>query len=265
MVDLIIGMAAGYHHGDVRPFGASLWASGFAGRCVLFVSPTTRERERMEAHGLETVLFQRPGYMSHLPLNAWRHFLCLDFLRQGDREYGRVLFTDVRDVVFQADPFSHVWSHGVNAVLEAGGVTVGACPWTSRWLRRHLGGDALAAVAHRPLSCSGTVLAPHAAMVDYLERMTALLAPFTPGPDMAGYDQGVHNLLVHGGDKAGGPLPEVRFTDNSGPVLTLGHARTAPAVDAHGDVLNEAGEPAVMVHQYDRHPALFKAVRERWA
>ena len=135
-----------------------------------------------------------------------------------------MLFTDVRDVVFQADPFAHPWPGGVSAVLEADGVTVGGCPWTSRWLRRHLGQDALARVADRPLSCSGTVLAPFVAMVDYLERMTALLVPFTPGPDMAGYDQGAHNLLVHGA-APGGPLPEVHFTDNAGPVLTLGHRR----------------------------------------
>ena len=264
MVDLILGMAAGYHYGDVRPFAASLWASGFAGRCVLFVSPTTREAGRMEAHGLETVPFQRPDYMSHLPLNAWRHFLCLDFLRHADREYGHVLFTDVRDVVFQSNPMARPWPGGLSAVLEAGGVTVGACPWTSRWLRRHLGEAALARVADRPLSCSGTVLAPFAAMIGYLERMTALLVPFEPGPNMAGYDQGVHNFLVHG-MAPGGPLPEVHFTDNAGPVLTLGHRREAPAMDAAGNVLNDAGVPAVVVHQYDRHPELFKRVRERWA
>ncbi len=260
---LILGMAAGYHYGDVRPFAASLWASGFAGRCVLFVSPTTRDAARMEAHGLETIPFERPDYMAHLPLNAWRHFLCLNFLRDAGRAYERVLFTDVRDVVFQSDPLARPWPGGVSAVLEADEVTVGGCAWTSRWLRLHLGEDALAAVAARPLSCSGTVVAPHAAMVDYLERMTALLVPFAPGPNMAGFDQGVHNCLVHG-QAPGGPLPEVHFTDNAGPVLTLGHRHEPPAVDAAGNVFNDAGVPAVMVHQYDRHPGLFKQVRERW-
>jgi hypothetical protein len=40
---LILGLAAGYHYGDMRPFLASLGDSGFSGRCVLFVSDTTRD------------------------------------------------------------------------------------------------------------------------------------------------------------------------------------------------------------------------------
>jgi len=256
---LILGLAAGYHFGDLRPFAASLAASGFAGRCVLFVSPTTREPERLAQFGIETLPYTPPPVLAHLPANALRYFLYLDFLRRAGREYARILLTDVRDVAFQADPFSFAWPAGLNAALEHGGRTVGQCPYTSRWVRLHLGQAALEELGDRPVSCSGTTVGGHAAILDYLEKLTSRLVPFTPAAHMAGYDQGVHNLLLHAG-----LVPDATFHDNSGPILTLGWRKEPPALDGQGNILNDAGLPAHVVHQYDRHPGLHRAVRERW-
>nr|WP_172596648.1 hypothetical protein [Nitratidesulfovibrio sp. HK-II] len=268
-----MGLAAGYHAGDVRPFLASLRATGFAGRCVLFASPTTRDTGRMADMGADVLPFERPPALAHLPYNALRYFLYLDLLRQAPRPYARVLITDVRDVIFQRDPFSFPWTEGLNVTLEDARMTIGACPYMTRWTTGHLGEAAWRALAGRRISCSGTTVGGHAAMLDYLERLTGLLLPFSPAPPppvpdgtpppptgMAGYDQGVHNHLLHGGH-----LPEVTVHDNAGPILTLGYKATPPAADAHGDILNDAGVPAVMVHQYDRMPEVFRAVRARYA
>ena len=278
---LVMGLAAGYHAGDVRPFLASLRGTGFAGRCVLFASPTTRDTGRMADMGADILPFERPPALAHLPYNALRYFLYLDLLRQAPRPYARVLITDVRDVIFQRDPFSFPWAEGLNVTLEDARMTIGTCPYMTRWTTGHLGEAAWRALAGQRISCSGTTVGGHAAMLDYLERLTGLLLPFSPAPPppapppastslssgappppigMAGYDQGVHNHLLHGGH-----LPKVTVHDNAGPILTLGYKATQPAADAHGDILNDAGVPAVMVHQYDRMPELFRAVRARYA
>lgn len=257
---LILGLAAGYHEGDVRPFLASLRGCGFAGRCVLFVSPTTRGVERMREWGAEIAPFERAGALADLPYNACRYFLYLDFLRR-EGPFERILLSDVRDVVFQGDPFAHPWAEAVNAVLEDRRMTVGTCPHAARWITGHLGRAAWEAIADRPISCSGTTVAGHAAMLDYLERLTALLAPYEPGrPMMAGYDQGVHNHLLHTGRLVGAVA-----TDNAGPVLTLGYRRGDPDLDPAGNILNDAGGIPLIVHQYDRKPALHALVRARWA
>lgn len=278
--DLVMGLAAGYHAGDVRPFLASLRATGFTGRCVLFTSPTTRDTDRMADMGADILPFERPPALAHLPCNALRYFLYLDLLRQAPRPYARVLITDVRDVIFQRAPFSFPWADGLNVTLEDARMTIGACPYMTRWVTGHLGEAAWRALAGRRISCSGTTVGGHAAMLDYLERLTGLLLPFSPAPPppqpprspqspggppappigMAGYDQGVHNHLLHGGH-----LPKVTEHDNAGPILTLGYKATPPATDARGDILNDAGVPAVLVHQYDRMPELFRAVRARFA
>ncbi len=257
---LILGLAAGYHFGDLRPFAASLAASGFAGRCVLLVSATTREAEKLAGFGITPLRFAPPKPLAHLPVNALRYFLYLEVLRQQKQAFRRILLTDVRDVVFQADPFSFPWREGLSVALEHGGRTVGDCPYTSRWVRGHLGEGVLATLAKKPVSCSGSTVGSQAAMLEYIVKMIALLLPFTPGPHMAGYDQGVHNQLLHAG-----AIPSATAYDSAGPILTLGWRQDPPPQDSQGNILNDAGVPAHIVHQYDRHPGLHQAVRERWA
>ncbi|MFH1915475.1 MAG: hypothetical protein ABIK45_14530 [Pseudomonadota bacterium] len=263
--DLILGLAAGYHYGDMRPFLASLGESGFRGACILFVSPTTRDLDRMTAHGVTLLPMARPTGQTMepgaaLPVNALRYFLYRDYLLASADRHRRILLTDVRDVVFQADPFGAAWAKGLNCVLEDPRATIGGCPHNSRWVRRHLGEDMLTSVADRPVSCSGTLLADHDAMLGYLDAMTRRLVPFTPGERMAGYDQGVHNVLVHTG-----ALEKLTLHDNHGPVLTLAATEGEPVVDAQGCVRNAQGRIPAMVHQYDRKPALFAHIRARYA
>jgi hypothetical protein len=257
--DLILGLAAGYHYGDVLPFLRSLEMSGFEGRCVLFVSDTTRDLDRIGKLGAELIPLTRPDRLAHLPYNALRYFLYLDFLREADASVGRVLLSDVRDVVFQRDPFAFPWPAGLNCALEDQRMTLGACPHNSHWIRTHLGGDALDAVREAPISCSGTTVGDREAVVRYLEILTARLLPFNGGKRMAGYDQGVHNVLIRTG-ALGAPA----LHGNDGPILTLGYTRGEPATDDDGRVLNQSGEPAFIVHQYDRKPGLFRLIREQY-
>lgn len=257
---LVLGLAAGYHYGDVRPFAKSLKQSGFAGRCVLFVSPTTRDADRMAAEGLEVVPFERPAEAEHIPYNAWRYSLYKDWLLQSGERFDRILITDVRDVIFQSAPMAFDWADGVNVTLEDKRMTIGQCPYMTRWVTGHLGKEAHAAIAQCPISCSGTTVADHDGMMDYLGRMLSHMAGFKPGKSMAGYDQGVHNHLLHND-----MLPKVTKFDNRGPILTLAYKKGVPALGEDGLVLNDAGQPAVIVHQYDRKPEIFKMLRERYS
>jgi len=258
--NLILGLAAGYHYGDVRPFLASLAETGFEGECVLFVSNTTRNLDRIADHDVTIIPLERRPGLENVPFNALRYFLYLEFLSGVGHEYGKILISDVRDVIFQRDPFSYSWKEGINCTLEDRRMTIGECPHNSHWIREHLGEDALFTVSGAPISCSGTTVADHESMVRYLEIMTANLLPFKGGECIAGYDQGVHNVLVHTG-----ALGDAALHDNAGPILTLGYTKGEPPYDKAGYILGEGGERAHIVHQYDRKPGLHKAVRDRYA
>lgn len=260
---MVMGLAAGYHYGDVRPFVASLRGTGYAGACTLFVSPTTRDLDRITAHTVDCPVIDRahdaPG-LAHLPWNALRFFIYRDHLRSLPALPDLVLLSDVRDVIFQRDPARHPWASGLTLTLEDRSMTVGQCPYMERWTCGHLGVAAWHAMAGQPISCSGTVVGDATAILRYLDAMCRALVPFTPAPSMAGYDQGVHNHLLRTG-----ALPPACLVDNSGPILTLGYKPTPPSCNAEGEIMGDAGEPAVIVHQYDRMPGLFAEVRARYA
>ncbi|GAB7023142.1 hypothetical protein [Salidesulfovibrio brasiliensis] len=258
--NLVIGLAAGYHYGDVAPFLRSLERVGHAAtECVLFASDTTRDVERMERHGTRVIRFRREPELEHVPYNGYRYRLYRDYLRGSGQRFRRVLMTDVRDVLFQHDPFSFDWPEGLNATLEDESMTIGSCPHNSRWVERHLGRAALVELSEERISCSGTTVADHDTLLEYLDAMISLSKGFRPGQNMAGFDQAIHNYLIR---KDFGS--ETTFHDNAGPILTLGYHPCEPETDPKGDVLNDAGEPAVIVHQYDRKPGLFAMVRKRY-
>lgn len=258
--NLILGLAAGYHYGDVRPFLLSLEQSGCWAEVVLFVSDTTRDLDRIGRHRVIIVPLQRPSGLEELPYNALRYWLYRQYLEESAVRYGSILLTDLRDVVFQRDPFSFPWSGGLNCVLEDRRMTIGRCPHNAHWVATHQGREALGRIADQPISCSGTTVGDHDATQRYLEIMLDRLLPFDGGERIAGYDQGVHNMLVHTG-----MLDNLTLHDNAGPVVTLGHTVGEPAIDDEGFVLNESGERAHLVHQYDRKPNLFSAFRARFA
>lgn len=253
---LIFGLAAGYHYGDVRPFLLSLDRVGYAGKTILFVSKTTRGVDMMRKHGATIIPLEHPNRLTDVPYNGLRYFLYQDYLRSSDRTFDRILLTDVRDVFFQQNPFSHPWADGLNCTLEDLRVTLATCPFNAHWIREHLGRDTLDAIGHHPISCSGTTVGDHQAMTDYLEHMTSLLHPPTTGECMAGYDQGIHNMLIRTGR-----LENITLHDNTGPILTLAQCPGEPEIDAQARVLNDAGAPAHIIHQYDRKPQLFKKIR----
>jgi len=255
---LVLGLAAGYHYGDVRPFLTSLNRCGHAGRCVLFVSETTRDVDRMAAHGATVIRLDRPKGLEAIPYNGLRYFLYREYLAKHPAE--RILLADVRDVIFQAAPFGHPWADGLNVTLEDGRVTIGQCPHNSHWVRGHLGEAALTELAAHPISCSGTTVGDREAMTAYLDAMTSRLREYRPAERMAGYDQAIHNHLIRTD-----ALAEVTLHDNDGPILTLGYTEGEPKLDDAGFVLNRTGRRPVIVHQYDRKPNLFKHIRQIYA
>ncbi len=266
-----MGLAAGYHYGDVRPFIASLRDSGYTGHCVLFVSATTRDIDRIQSHDVTCVLVDRDAYTAahgaEIPWNALRFFIYSDYLAMDPTPYTHILHADIRDIIFQRPPFAalpaqheELLPSGLTITLEDRRMTIGTCPYMTTWSCGHLGHEAWHAMSHHPISCSGTVMADRHNMCRYLDTMKAALLPHTPAKGMAGYDQAVHNHLLRSG-----ALEPFTTVDNSGPIFTLGYYDGIPRMDENGIIYNDSGDTPNIVHQYDRIPELFKAIRTRYA
>ena len=109
--DLIIGGASGYKYDDVKYWINSILRSGFDGDIVLAVTNVTvEELEKIAQKGVKILAYGQKdadgNYTSNsqMPPHVERFFHIWNFLNTTNEEYGYVITTDVRDVVFQKNP-----------------------------------------------------------------------------------------------------------------------------------------------------------------
>jgi hypothetical protein len=254
MRDLVLAMCGGYGAGALRPLLRSLRATGSKAEIVLLLHgnpPGTGEALRAE--GATPVEVELPGVPAEVSYNVarWAHFA--DQLA-ARKDVERALCCDARDVVFQRDPFAIAQGDTVHLCEEHPSKPIGACIWTSSWIRYRYGDAALGPLSQKPSICSGIVIGRAACMRDWLAVLKGELTPPMRSTNyMAGYDQGVVNACVYWGRFRGLVVHAYAHS----PVLHLGNAPAgAVGCNAKGEVLNDEGEVVAAVHQYDRHPEL---------
>jgi len=161
--------------------------------------------------------------------------------------YGTII--DVRDVVFQNDPFRHPFDTDLEVFLEAPHLMIGAEPFNTRWINDLYGPDALRSLESMVISCSGTTMGTRAGIRRYLTQMIGqVMAHDWP---LGSHDQGIDNYLL----RQGRLDPVTIYANGAGPVLTMSLG-TSVSQDAAGRLLNTDGTAPAAVHQYDRHPEL---------
>lgn len=230
-------------------------------------------RRKLYSHRLRWLHRAYPGACGVLPASAsrrrrtaaWcgrlfhhiacsRYFYYLSFLEAHAARYDRVMLTDVRDVLFQANPFVWTSAAPLQFFLEHRDVTIGTQAGNALWVRNTYGEAELARIADRRVSCSGITLGTTQGMLGYLAAMTDELTRATPRiAGFDGYDQGVHNHLVWSN-----AFPAAELLENGrGPVLTMhGVPENEFHANARGELVDDTGAVVPVLHQYDRHPAL---------
>jgi hypothetical protein len=179
-----------------------------------------------------------------------RFFLYYRYLSARRHSYANAMLTDVRDVVFQSDPFGFDLGDELQCFLEDERQPIGAQPHNRKWVRTALGDDVLRELADLPVVCAGVTIGPFERMLAYLRVMVDHLLRLRT--QRTGLDQAVHNYVLHNR-----LVPGVRLVPNGAHVVaTLG---TVPLEDL------PALQEAAVLHQYDRHPTLAAALRRRYA
>lgn len=283
--NLVLGAIRGYKFEQIRPFVVSLKRTSFNGDLVLLwnnLSPDTLAA--LEQHGVKLVHFTYRGsgalnswsrfwpvisklirpingsglarriLKAILPLQTSRFFHYHDYLVAHRAKYGNVLITDVRDVMFQGDPFVNcndgllVFEEGDNALLADEKM------FNAKWVEQLFGKGILDKIGRYPILCSGTVMGGIDAMINYLVKFETLLTQARE-VGMGGSDQGVHNYLCR--DVYATKIQVVK--NGAGAVLTMVPWLAEGAdftVSNSGEILGLNGLPVPVLHQYDRHPAL---------
>jgi hypothetical protein len=189
------------------------------------------------------------------PMEA--RFLCFHrFLAR--HAYRRILISDVRDVLFQSDPFTQLPPSGLAVSIESRSYTIATEPLNRSWIKSVYGSDALARIGHNTPSCVGVTYGEGAALSMYLRLMVdEILLLDARAAREGGADTAIHNFLLWTNQ-----LGQIRLLETlESPVATL---NGIPPEDIdfspEGRLLNRDGSLPSIVHQYDRQPAVARAL-----
>lgn len=258
---LVLGAAVGFRVDQVRIFVESLRASGYTGDVAMLIGVTDFAlASYLRRHGVtpNRIWFIR---RFHGPIHAYRFQLFADHLRAYRDRYDEVLISDVRDVAFQAHPFTDISSPAVHYFLEGDNRTIGNEPTNMVYARLFLPETDVERLKPCRISCCGVVLGGMTAMSGYLDCMTADLAAVPMNVRRKiGADTAFHNRIGH----LTGMVP-VEMVENNVHVATMGiePASTYRIGPDHVIRTHEDAVPAIL-HQYDRIPELKAAVEARW-
>lgn len=289
MKNLILAQAYNYDFAQLAPFIVSLRQTNFDGDVVMFSNRLSEDtKSRLKDHGIRVQEFHYRGHevrnsayivwpwlrwLRYCPIPfpikkailrpivniPWvRMILYYDFLAGNLGRYDNVMLTDVRDVVFQVDPFVPGVRPGIRAVLEDASMRIGTSTANIDWITDLFGPAVLAELADRPISCSGTIIGDAPSMLKYLRAFieTAFTVRSTR---LNGGDQGIHNFLVY--KRLGNLVTLLRNEESE--MLTMGYMpRESPfPQDADGRLVDGQGRAYSVLHQYDRHPKTADALR----
>ena len=154
-----------------------------------------------------------------------------------------MLLGECRDVVFQSSPFP-----GADFHVYAENETIGASHFARRWFQLTYGGSVWRELRTRPFLCSGTTINPVPAILSYLEVLTRELGRIMAN---GGKNQAVHNYVIHRG-----LVPAVIALFGEGRGITLNAVAAGQLRLEAGRLMDAAGRPFPIVHQYDRVPGL---------
>lgn len=264
--DAVIGVIGGYGWPDVAVWCNSLAETGFAGEAVLISLDPVPDLEAPLAQAGFRIVVPAPHERlstpeAPVPILVERFALIAGLL---EREAWRnVVLTDVKDLVFQANPaawLERALGPGADLVASSEGIRLGDEWWLSHLLVEEFGEAALARIAGREIRNAGVIAGTREACRD---AAAAIVARCTrEGTKSA--DQAAYNLVLAEPDWEA----RARLVRHDEPWAcqagTTADPRQAPLfrdalvdvrpVFADGLVRDPAGEPYAIVHQYDRVP-----------
>lgn len=246
--DLVLGLCTNYALHQIEPFLATLRAQvGDAHVCLFAAGMDLAFYHAAEDLGVEVcnaLPYLKRGFLPEVA----RYMMYDDYLSAFAQRFHKILLTDVRDVVFQGDPFAEPLHAEVSFAAEDD--KIGSCPHNSTWLRMLYGDAVLAELADCQISCSGTTIGEAGGIVRYVKTMREEIETRPVDSRGFGFDQGIHNYIVWKLRPPYGRLdPANRI------VKTLHYTPKHRLQVTEGQITFE-GRAAPIVHQFDRHPDL---------
>lgn len=257
MKQLIVGVAYGYSIELLEPFFKSL-RRHYQGDCVI-VTPQLNEKETAfyEKHNIFT--FELEEKIQPKDIQIERYEIYKSILDENFLDSEQILLTDVRDVMFQDDPFKGSKNAELEFFYEP--CLFRNCTANWPWMGGVYGKPGMDMVADEWIICGGTIMGKRASVMYYIDTMIEEVnrVRSTGRPLYQGEDQPLCNYLIYSG-RFENP---VFHHNGEGPITTVHHQQQL-TFDRKGRLLNKDGTPTPVVHQWDRADAC-KSVLEKHA
>jgi hypothetical protein len=255
-VDTVLGYAVGYGVAEIAPFIRSL-RSVFSGQVILVVDRKPTLLAWLATHGVRTEI-AADWSLRWKPHPVVARFAAYAHILQQRPDIGRVVTTDVRDVVFQGDPFERA-ADDLEFFVEAEERTLADHAFNLKHLQALAGDGVARAISQSACVCVGVVAGPAAAVARFCRAILLLCAiPRSNIGGAFGTDQAACNVIAHlnlvGGD----------IRPNFGRVATIGLTPPDQLRWEHGQIVNPDASISPIVHQYDRIGFLADHIQDRW-
>ena len=259
-MNLILSAAAGYNWSQLEVFIKSL-REVYSEKVVLILNnPDNELIKKLRDFGIDflnTDIVPTESYQS-------RYLYYFDYLNKSP-DYKKVLLTDSRDVFFQNNPFNFSYKQDLNFFLEDEYIVNSSV--NVKWIKRTVGNLALQKIKNQFISCCGQVIGTHEKILDYCNTMNTNISLYKYRPSLhsllfkrkiKGWDQGIHNYLVHSDF-----FKNVDFyTNKNGDVATLTLNKSLN-FNSNNKLVNSKGNEYAIVHQYDHFMDSFKILVDK--
>lgn len=246
MNNLIITSAFNYKYKTIAPFIESL-NENFTGQLILFTNKKYKIRNKSyEIISINPIKEKRGINKGFNTPNNFRYFWYQEYLKDF-KNIANVFITDIRDVVFQDNPFSEV--DDMVYVAEEDNV-IENCSFNTDWIQSLYGDDYYNNIKNENIKCSGTLLAPFDKilfMVDYfVEHLLKYGSKLDTGRVYKILDQGIYHSFI----KDHNEICSIK-NNQEGVIFTMGHSKYVH-FNRQGQIVNDKNKLYPIIHQYDR-------------
>ena len=187
-----------------------------------------------------------------------RFFVLNDFI--SNHQYSNYLFTDIRDVLFQSDPFKNILFNEIHSGIEP--VKSGADELNKKWIEFTLTDDQAESIYDKEIVCAGVILGSAWAFKWYIREFIELTYnSLDTTINKLGADQAIHSYLFHSGLET---VKKVLHDNQSGDIVTLHHEDVSQYRWVDDVMSHHNGDQITIIHQYDRHPSLENRFKSKY-
>lgn len=238
--NLVMGMAYNYKSEKVDVFVKSL-RQYYDGNIVLVTNELDEKTQKyFDDNNVISYVINEEINTSVLFFIRWNLYKYI--IEEYFSDVENVILSDIRDVVFQDNPFNYLSGKDLDFSPEP--ELLGNCvEHNAKWILQVYGQEVLDLAKDNLIICAGFVGGTKKGILELSDLLVKEAENLSAQGKLNNYDQGSLNVLY-----AQGHFPNSEFNHN---FKTMHHAKTL-TFDRKGYLLDESGKRVPVVHQYDR-------------